>query len=90
MKNTGIIRRLDGLGRIGIPKEIRDKFDIKEKTKVDISVLGSKIIMQKCEDSCFICNSNKYLIEFQNKLICKNCILKLTEQGVEHETKVIR
>lgn len=90
MKNTGIVRKFDGLGRIGIPKEIRDRFDIVEKTPVDIYVLGSRIILQKCEDTCLFCDSNKDLIEIGNKLICKDCILKLNEQGVVRNEKGIR
>ena len=51
MKNTGIVRKLDELGRIVIPKEIRDNFEMKEGTELDISVKGNKIILEKHKDT---------------------------------------
>lgn len=74
MKNTGIIRRADELGRVVLPKEIREKMDIKEKDPLEIFVDGSKIILQKFQCNCNICGNTNDLIEFKNKLLCHKCI----------------
>ena len=73
MKNTGMIRRLDELGRVVIPIEIRNQFNIVEKDQIEIYVDGDKIILKKHEESCIICGSTEKLKEIKNKLICKKC-----------------
>ncbi len=73
MKNTGMIRRLDELGRVVIPIEIRNQFNIVEKDQIEIYVDGDKIILKKHEESCIICGSTENLKEIKNKLICKKC-----------------
>lgn len=78
MKNTGIIRHVDELGRIVIPKKIREKLNIQEKIDIlEIFVEGENIILKKYEDSCCICNSKDNLIEYNNKLICKKCVKEI-------------
>lgn len=84
MKNTGIVRKFDDLGRIGVPKEIRDKFAIIEKTPMSISVSGKKIILEKVEDSCLFCESEEKLLEFRERLICENCMTNI--RGIEEKT----
>ena len=79
MRNTGIVRRFDALGRIGIPKEIRDRFDIHEKSPVSISVKDSNIIIEKVEDTCILCDSTQNLCSFNNKFICNDCISKISK-----------
>ncbi len=54
--NTGILRKVDELGRITIPKEIRDRFQIEKHTEIDISIKDDKIILQKNKDTyCPLC-----------------------------------
>lgn len=74
MKNTGIIRRADELGRIVIPMEIRNRFNIKEKDPMEIYVDSDSVIFKKYEPNCLFCGSTEDLIEFKDKLICNNCI----------------
>lgn len=74
MKNTGIIRRADELGRIVIPMEIRNRFNIKEKDPMEIYVDSDSIILKKYEPNCLFCGETKDLVEFNNKIICKKCI----------------
>ena len=74
MKSTGVVRRVDELGRVVIPKEIRKQLDIEEKDPIEIYVEGSSIILKKVEIRCIFCGHTKDLIEYKNKLICKNCI----------------
>lgn len=73
MKSTGIIRRVDELGRVVIPIEIRNKFDIAEKDPIEIYVDGSSIILKKFEPNCVFCGSTKDLVEYKDKLVCNKC-----------------
>ena len=73
MKATGVIRRVDELGRVVIPIEIRNQFGISEKDPMEIYVDGSSIILKKYEPNCIFCGNSKKLIEFEGKLICKKC-----------------
>lgn len=85
MKSTGIIRRVDELGRVVIPIELRNQFNIVEKDPIEIYVEGSSIILKKFEPNCIFCGSNKNLLEYQDKLICKNCSQKIAELKLEDE-----
>lgn len=73
MKSTGIARRVDELGRIVIPIEIRNQFNIAEKDTIEIYVHGDSIILKKIEPTCIFCNSKENLVKFKEKLICKKC-----------------
>lgn len=77
MKSTGIIRKVDELGRIVIPKEMRDMFNIVEKDLIEIFIDGDNIILRKYEETCIFCKSNKNLSLFKDKSVCKNCIEKI-------------
>ncbi|MFZ2537888.1 MAG: AbrB/MazE/SpoVT family DNA-binding domain-containing protein [Oscillospiraceae bacterium] len=76
MKNTGIVRHIDCLGRVVIPKEIRSTFGIAEGDPIEIYVDEDCIIFRKYQTSCTLCgeNNTRLLIPFKDKLICKNCI----------------
>ena len=73
LKSTGIIRRVDELGRVVIPIELRNKFGITEKDPMEIYVDGTSIILRKFEPNCIFFNSSKKLIEFEVKQICEKC-----------------
>lgn len=77
MKSTGIVRRVDELGRVVIPIEIRNKFNIMEKDPIEIYVDGSSIILKKYEESCIFCDNKKDLLNFNDKLICSDCAKKI-------------
>lgn len=77
MKATGIIRRVDELGRVVIPIEIRNKFNIVEKDPIEIYVDGSSIILKKYEPNCIFCGSTENLVEYKDKLVCDKCSKKL-------------
>ena len=79
MKATGVVRRIDDLGRVVIPKEIRNKLDIEEKDPIEIYLDGSSIILRKFETGCIFCNNSKDLVTFKDKLICQKCLLKISE-----------
>ena len=83
MKSTGIIRKMDELGRVVIPIEIRNQFDIVEKDPIEIYVDGSSIVLKKFEPNCIFCGSTKNLLTYNDKLICKNCSTKIGKLKVE-------
>ena len=78
MKSTGIVRRVDELGRVVIPIEIRNKFDIAEKDPIEIYVDGSSIILKKYEPNSIFCGNAKNLIAYKDKLVCSKCAQKLS------------
>lgn len=73
MKSTGIVRKVDELGRVVIPIEIRNQFNIVEKDPVEIFVNGSSIVLKKFEPNCIFCGSTNELVNFNDKLICEKC-----------------
>ena len=79
MKLTGIIRKVDELGRVVIPIEIRNQFQIAEKDPIEIYVDGSSIILKKYEKSCLFCGNTKKLSSYKGKLICNKCLKQISE-----------
>ena len=79
MKATGIIRKVDELGRIVIPIELRNKLDIAIKDPIEIFVEGSSIILKKYEPNCIICGNSKDLTSYKDKLVCSKCLTKLSD-----------
>ena len=73
-KSTGIVRRVDSLDRIVIPKEICKKLGIEPKDALEIFVDETKIILGKYEPSCIFCNEVQNTIMYKKKLICEKCI----------------
>lgn len=74
MKSTGMVRHVDELGRVVIPKEIRNKLDIKEKDPLEIYVEGYAVILKKFESNCIFCGNDKSLFDYRDKLICNKCL----------------
>lgn len=87
MKSTGVVRRVDELGRIVIPIELRNKLGIVEKDPLEIYVDGSNIVLKKFETNCIFCGSSKKLLEFEDKLVCSKCIKKLSSIPSVEEKK---
>lgn len=77
MKATGIVRKLDQLGRIVIPKELRTVLDIKETDPIEIFVDGSDIVLRKYHPSCIFCNEIEGIQQVNGKNVCKKCIAKI-------------
>ena len=78
MKATGIVRKVDELGRVVIPIELRNKFDIQVKDPIEIFVDGSSIILKKYEPNCIFCGNSKKLIDFEGKVVCQKCAEKIS------------
>ena len=79
MKSTGIVRKVDELGRIVVPMELRKTMDIKEKDPIEIYTEGDSIILRKYTSSCIFCGSNQNSVNFEGKIICKSCLDKIKE-----------
>ena len=79
VKSTGIIRKVDELGRIVIPMELRNKLGIQEKDPLEIFVDGSSIILKKYNPNCIFCGSSRNLSIYDEKLICSKCIEKISK-----------
>lgn len=79
MKSTGIVRKLDSLGRVVIPKELRRTFNIAEKDALEIYVDGEQIILKKYEPACIFCGDASDVINYRGKNICKHCLEELKE-----------
>ena len=84
MKSTGIVRKIDELGRIVIPIELRNKLGISERDSVEIFVEGSNIILKKLEPNCIFCGNSKNLSEYNGKLICTSCLEKISKINLEN------
>ena len=79
MKSTGVIRKIDELGRIVIPKEVRKKLEIDIKDSVEIYVEGNCILLKKYDPGCIFCGNSKNLNTYKTKLICQNCLNQILE-----------
>ena len=79
MKSTGIVRKVDELGRVVLPMELRKVFDIKEKDALEIYVDNDKIIFKKYEPACIFCADAKDVINYKGKNICKTCLKQIKE-----------
>ena len=80
MRAIGLARRIDQLGRIVLPKELRDIYGIQEKkTVMEIYTEDDKIILKKYEPCCIFCKEAKGVINFRGKLICKDCLQDIKE-----------
>ena len=79
MKSTGIVRKVDELGRIVLPIEMRRTLDIGEKDALEIYVDGSSIVLRKYEPSCIFCDSMDDITVFKGKNICPKCLKELKE-----------
>ena len=77
MKSTGSVRKMDELGRIVLPIELRNKLDIGPKDPIEIFTDGDKIILKKYQPSCILCGSLDENVLINEKRVCKKCIEKL-------------
>ena len=79
MKSTGIVRKVDELGRIVLPIELRRTLGIEEKDRIEIFVDGESIILRKYQPACIFCDNAKDIINYKGKNICAHCLKELLE-----------
>jgi transcriptional pleiotropic regulator of transition state genes len=77
MKATGIVRKVDDLGRIVIPKELRKTFEIEKDDSLEIFVDGGLIVLRKYEPACVFCGNVENVTNIKGKNICADCIKEL-------------
>ena len=81
IKSTGITRKVDELGRIVLPIELRRMLDISEKDALEIYVDGSSIVLRKYQPSCIFCDEFKDVVNFKGKNICATCLQELKDRA---------
>lgn len=74
MKSTGIVRKVDELGRIVLPIELRRTLEIAERDSLEIYVDGSTIILKKYEPACIFCGDAKDVVNYKGRNICRKCL----------------
>lgn len=79
MKATGIVRKVDELGRIVLPIELRRTLGIEVRDPIEIYVDEEKILLKKYAPACIICGENDDLLEYKGKKICRKCIERMGE-----------
>lgn len=79
MKSTGIVRKVDELGRVVIPIELRRTLGIGEKDALEIFVDGEKIVLKKYEPACIFSGNAENLIFYKGKMISQECVKELIE-----------
>ena len=80
MKSTGIVRKVDELGRIVLPIELRRTLGIEEKDRIEIFVDGESIILRKYQPACIFCDNAKDIITYKGKNICPDGIRAMNEK----------
>ncbi len=74
MKSTGIVRKVDELGRIVLPIELRRTLDIAERDELEIYLDDDKVVLKKYEPSCIFCGSSCGLVTYHGRNVCMDCI----------------
>lgn len=77
MKSTGIVRKVDELGRIVLPIELRRTLNIDIKDSLEIYVDNSSIVLKKYEPTCIFCGEADGVINYKEKNVCKSCLNEL-------------
>ena len=77
MKATGIVRKVDELGRIVLPIELRRTMGIDIKDALEIFVDGASIVLRKYAQTCVFCGGSKGVVEFRGKCVCADCLREL-------------
>ncbi|WP_231969087.1 AbrB/MazE/SpoVT family DNA-binding domain-containing protein [Thermoanaerobacterium sp. RBIITD] len=74
LKSTGIVRKVDELGRVVIPIELRRTLNIAERDALEIYVDGEQIVLKKYEPACIFCGNAENVVNYKGKNICKECL----------------
>ncbi|MBQ8808280.1 MAG: AbrB/MazE/SpoVT family DNA-binding domain-containing protein [Clostridia bacterium] len=81
MKSTGIVRKVDELGRIVLPIELRRTLDIALRDPLEIYVEGESIVLKKYNPTCIFCGSKENIFIYHEKNLCKDCIEDLKKKS---------
>lgn len=80
MKTTGIVRRVDELGRVVLPIELRRTLEIEERDQLEITLEDDRIVLRKYQPTCIFCGAEADLLEYRGKRICGNCLKEINDQ----------
>ncbi|MBQ6430744.1 MAG: AbrB/MazE/SpoVT family DNA-binding domain-containing protein [Oscillospiraceae bacterium] len=80
MKSTGIVRRVDELGRVVLPIELRRTLEIEERDQLEIMLEDDRIVLRKYQPTCVFCGAEADLLEYRGKRICGKCLKEINEQ----------
>ena len=83
MHDTGIVRRVDDLGRIVIPMELRRTLGIHVKDPMAIFVEGERIILERHREVCALCGAaSPEMLDVNERLVCMSCVQAIKEDAV--------
>ena len=85
MKTTGFIKKIDELGRIVIPKDIRKALGVNNLEYIEFYLDGDRVVIKKSGNCCCFCGSDTDLTEFREKFICGRCLDELSGENVKTE-----
>lgn len=80
MKESGIVRNVDNVGRVVIPMEIRKVMGINEGDPLEIAKVNNDIVLRKYSKGCIFCGSEKKVKDFNNVPVCSVCRKALGEE----------
>lgn len=79
VKSTGIVRRMDELGRVVVPAELRRTLGLPEKAPIEIFTQGEEVILRRYEPLCVFCGQGGDMVQFHGKRVCRTCRQGLSE-----------
>jgi transcriptional pleiotropic regulator of transition state genes len=77
MKPAGIVRKLDQLGRIVLPKSLRKRYQMNEGDPIEVLIQGDHIILERYRPKCVFCSSTDQVIHFKDRYVCSSCVYEL-------------
>lgn len=77
MKSTGIVRKIDGVGRIVLPIELRKTLHMTDDSALEIFVESDQIILKKYQPTCIFCGDEDHVVAYKGKNICRRCLEQL-------------
>ena len=81
MKSIGIVRKMDNLGRVCIPKELRNNFGIENGDPIEILIDEDKVVLKKYSPQCVFCGNTDDVSNYKNKIVCSSCVNTLQERA---------
>lgn len=81
LKSTGIVRKVDELGRIVLPIELRHTLDIEPRDSLEIYVDGNTILLRKYHPTCIFCEDSSDIVSFRGKNVCRKCIQTMNKDA---------
>ncbi|EOS55880.1 MULTISPECIES: AbrB/MazE/SpoVT family DNA-binding domain-containing protein [Paenibacillus] len=79
MKPAGVVRKVDQLGRIVLPKSLRKRYQMNEGDPVEILVQGDHIILERYRPKCVFCGSMEHVSDFKERSICNQCLVEMSQ-----------